>query len=380
METYAIYFWPRGALASMLGSDTIFGAVCWGIQLLKLADVGQMLEKQFQPPQFAFSSPCPVYRRGEKRLRFYPRPAWLHLEPAEVEQLAQEMIKKNQRLNLKRALERTSSQAKRFKKLEYLSEDLFREVVEGRLSSLSFCQRLLEPNRAGNNESQIEQVRSTAVSYKERYVVHPESAFDQPLFAVEAVQHNQIDRVAGATAEGFLFYDQEIFFGTNAGLWCLVKTERATMDKLIRPALRYLADTGLGANRTAGKGQFEIEVEAAPPLPDAGAKANGLVMLSRYLPAAGEWSAAERPLAYELVNLTAKREQKFARASSGQRTPPIYKQGLRMLEPGCVVPHKVTADIYGRLAVVVPDEGDGRQTWQSGLAIGLRARVEVKND
>jgi CRISPR type III-A-associated RAMP protein Csm4 len=161
----------------------------------------------------------------------------------------------------------------------------------------------------------------------------------------------------------------------------LLKTDEATLEQLIRPALRYLADTGLGANRTAGKGQFRIEVTPAPALPDAGESANGVVMLSRYLPRPTEWSPAQRPLAYKLVNLAAKREQKFVRAVPGQVTTPIYKRRLRMFEPGCVVPYqKIDGDVYGQLVEVVPDEGDGYRTWQSGLAIGLRARVEAPYD
>ena len=113
MENYAIYFWPKGTLASMPGSDTIFGAVCWGIQLLERADVGGMLA-DFQPPQFAFSSPCPVYRRGDKLLRFYPWPAWLYLGPDQVDHLARKAAHGKSTLNYKQALTQVSQKTKQF--------------------------------------------------------------------------------------------------------------------------------------------------------------------------------------------------------------------------------------------------------------------------
>lgn len=378
MDTYAIYFWPKGTLASMPGSDTIFGAVCWGIQLLRLADVGRMLTN-FDPPKFAFSSPCPVYRHGDLQLRFYPRPAWFRLVPDDIDQLAQQETRKDRLLNRKMALVQATQKAKQFKKLTHFSESIFREVIEGKLKALDFCERLLKPGRAGNRDDQIEQIGLTAMSYAERAVVHPHGAINQPFLQPQAVQHNHIDRLAGATVEGLLFYDNEIFFAPNSGLWSLLRAEKTTLDQLIRPALRYLADTGLGANRTAGRGQFTIEVADAPPLPDAGASANGLVMLSRYIPKSGEWSATGQPLAYNLITLTAKREKKFVRSVHGQTTPPIYKRRLRILEAGCVVPYQTQTDIYGRLVEVVPDEGDGHRTWQSGLAIGIRAKVEVQH-
>lgn len=57
MNTYAVYFKPLTPLASWpLGSDTLAGAVCWGIRLLGLMDddaLSHWLEKQKDQPRFA---------------------------------------------------------------------------------------------------------------------------------------------------------------------------------------------------------------------------------------------------------------------------------------------------------------------------------------
>ena len=383
LQNYAVYFWPKGALASNLGSDTIFGAVCWGLHLLG-HDVNQLLST-FQPPKFAFGSPCPVYDSPAGRLRFYRWPAWLVIGSAEISRVAEAKATATQSLTRKEALAETTTRAKGLSKLTYLSEALFQEAVTGNLTALQFFQRLPASGQAEQSPEAIERVGPAALSYQERAKLGLKNPLRDWLIKTEAVQHNHIDRVAGATVEGLLFYEQEQYFRSGAGLWCLLRTDETTLTDLIQPALRYLADTGLGANRSVGKGHFDIEVEPAPPLPDAGSAANGLVMLSRYLPLPGEWSPTASPLHYKLINLTAKREKKFARIRPGQKTLPIYKRSLRMLEAGCVVPYTNQGQsdnlgIYGQLAEVVPDEGDGRRTWQSGLAIGLPAKVEDAYD
>ena len=379
MNPYAIYFWPRGTLASMPGSDTIFGAVCWGIRLLGLTDVGDLLAN-FTPPRFAFSTPLPVYRGQKAHLRFYPWPASLKVSPTALSDLARTAAQNDQTLPYKRAVVEMSQRAKQFNKIGYLSEGLFRAVVEGKLSANDLFQRLFPVTPDGDAGRRIELVGPAAVAAEERQRVAPDGPFETWLLQTEAVQHNHIDRVVGGTVEGQLFYDNEIFFKRQAGLWCLLQTEQATLDNLVQPALRYLADTGLGANRTAGKGQFDIEVTPAPPLPNA-PNPNGLLMLSRYLPQPGAWPASARPLAYRLETLIPWREKKFSRGVAGQATAPVYKRQVRMLAPGCVVPLQPNGSgIYGRLAEVVPAEGNGHRVWQSGLAIGLPARMEATHD
>ena len=154
-------------------------------------------------------------------------------------------------------------------------------------------------------------------------------------------------------------------------MWCLVRADDEDMEQRIRPALRYLADTGLGADRTAGRGQFDIELTDPPPLPDAGPESNGWLTLSRYLPQRNEWQPTERPLAYRLTNLWAKRERGYPQEEP-TRTSPVYKRRLRVFEPGSVFPLTVRKEIYGRL---VPVGESGWTIYQSGLAIGVPVRV-----
>lgn len=375
METYPIYLYPRGALASRLTSDTLFGAICWAIRMLALADVGEWLKTFSAQPAFAVSAPLPIVRPGPGAapVRFYPRPFLPPLNARRVEMLVVEEFKRYPREEKIAARLRVTARAKKLKQKSYLSEALFTEVVNGQLDGAALYQRYTETGAAA---SDIEAVGSALLSYPERRRIQETGALSG-LVREEDVQHNQVDRVAGATVEGALFFEHETYFRPWSGLWCVLRTEADTLKHLIAPALRYLADTGLGANRTTGKGHFDICVGDAFTLPQA-ATPNSFITLSHYLPRAGEWPRDGEPLHYELHTLWPKRESKFAAAAPGQRTPPVRKRRLRMFAPGSVFPLVEPREVYGQLAQVVPP-GEGPHTvWQSGVAIPVLARVEVQ--
>ena len=45
MDTYAVYLRPRGSLYSEVHSGTLFGAICWAIRTLGLANLPALLEQ-----------------------------------------------------------------------------------------------------------------------------------------------------------------------------------------------------------------------------------------------------------------------------------------------------------------------------------------------
>lgn len=373
METYAVYLWPRGSLASEVESDTLFGAVCWAIRILGLADLGALLLGFDDQPRFAFSSTFPVYRQDNSEsatlVRFYPRPLLLTLTPEQVEKLAKE---ERGQQSLKAAKAKVIEKAKHLDKKVYLSEALFAEAIQGRLGTEELFRRFVA---RGHRSQDIEAVGDALITYDERRSQQRRGVLEKFVDS-HPVQHNQIDRVAGATVEGLLFFEQETFFRPGGGLWCVLCAEPDDVERLIRPAFRYLEDTGLGANRTAGKGHFDIEIAESLQLPQA-EEPNALITLSRYLPRPEEWSPDGEPLAYRLLNLWPKREQKFAQPAPGQHTPPVRKRRIRMFAPGSVFPLTERRSLYGRLAEVVSAEEGGHPVWQSGLAIPVFARLEV---
>ncbi|MBT9142121.1 MAG: CRISPR type III-associated RAMP protein Csm4 [Syntrophomonadaceae bacterium] len=365
MRTYAIYFLPHGSLSGEeIGSDTLFGAVCWAIEILKLKDISEMLKGFETHPLFAFSSAFPFWSYNGCLTRFYPNPLLPGLSPDQVNRLAEEEPKL-----------KVIEKAKIIKKSAWVSEALFFEIVRGECDLEGLCHRLVH---RGAHPRDVEKQGLFLMSYEERTRLQMFERL-QPLKSCD-VPRNQIDRVQGTTAEGLLFTDSQLFFARGAGLWCLMRAEGETVEALIRPAFRYLADTGIGGERTVGKGHFNIKIEEAPSPPDTGESANSLLTLSYYLPAGGELQLDLVGYAgYNLVHRWARRESKFPQASAGQTSPPVYKRLVRLFAPGSIFPLTERKEIYGRLALVVPDGEGPWPVWQSGLAIGAFAHISQEN-
>lgn len=353
MKTYAVYFRPRGALATWpLASDTLFGAVCWGIRILGLMDhqaLTDWLDKQKQKPRFAFSHAFPCYLDGG-RIRFYPRPATFQPSLSDSDAIAAELG------NNKKAHMDAAKAGKQFKKVSYVSERALADILAGKLSAQGGLKAFACPTQSNYL------AKSTMLCMKEEAERLPER-----LYATEAMQHNQIDRMAGATVEGMLFYREETFFAPGAGLWALLKAEEEDVKQYIQPALNYLADTGFGADRTVGKGHFQIWLEEFQ-IPFEVSSPKAMMTLSHYLPLSDECDLKTKPLAYALKVLRPKREQKYPRPlAQGQQSAPIYKQAVPVFEPGSVFALQTEKEIYGQL-VRLTDTNE-EPVYQSGAAV-----------
>ena len=383
MQTYPIYFWPRGALASRLSSDTLFGAVCWAIRILGLTDIGAWLKTFNTHPAFAFSAPFPVVwpENGNPPVRFYPRPFLPPLSARQVNALIAEELKRNGCEDEITARMRVTARAKQLKRKTYVSEALFTEIVNGELDAAALYRRYKDTKDKDTEtkDTDIEAVGNILISNPERQRLQEDGRLSA--FVVETdVQHNHVDRVAGATVEGALFFEHETYFRARSGLWSVLRTDEGTLENLIKPALRYLADTGLGANRTTGKGHFDITIDDSWALPQA-ANPNSFITLSNYLPHEGEWPPHKEPLHYDLRTLWPKRESKFSFAVPDQRTPPVRKRRVRMFAPGSVFPlSEPHREVYGQLAPVVPPREGPHTVWQSGIAIPVFAKLEVQHE
>ena len=375
MQTIAVYFHPLGAVSAPFSSDTLFGAVCWGIQVLGLKDALAGWLNSAAGPPFAFSAAFPAWfdPAGQPLLRCYPRPLNFAVQPEEFGQLSDNLAT---RLGLpgKSARFEASRRAKSFKGAAWFSEAILKSVLQGRLNARQVLTSLSE------DTSPYIQSGSILLSAAEANQLEAAGyAIDRRLMAESAVQHNQIDRWAGSVAEGMLFYDLETRFQPGTGLWALVCGDADDLEHLVKPALRYLGDTGLGANRSSGNGQFKITFGSAPDLPSP-AVPHAILALSRYLPAAGEqFSTSANPLAYRLTTLRPKREAKFHRPQAGVETPPIYKRPLRLFEPGSVFPFQPGTEIIGRVVEVVSPE-EGGPVYQSGSALYLSLGSQEGHD
>jgi len=381
MNTYAVYFHPLGTLASSLSSDTLFGAVCWGIAELKLKPaLADWLRSQQNAPRFAFSSTFPFWQREGQKVHFYPRPINFRASSEDVQAIAQSAVGNG---GAKKALCEAVALAKKLNKVSWLSEGVLTLLLKGELTPRMVLQSKDSfPIQGG---ALVLPAKKCSVKYHEN---ESEAVFESGLpptaekcsvkyhenerwMASQPVLHNQIDRVRGSTVEGLLFYQSETSFAPGVGLWALLRAEKAEFEQLIHPALRYLADTGFGANRTTGKGHFRVEVlETVPALP-VPKSVGRQMLLSRYLPAPEERKVLhveDAGAAYRIRTVRAQREHKFP-GKAGTASDAVYKRAVRMFEPGSILPLS-PAEIYGRLAEVVTEE-EGGPVFQSGAALTI---------
>jgi CRISPR-associated protein Csm4 len=369
MRTYAVYLRPRGTLASEIGSDTLFGAICWAIRTLYGAGrLTEMLLGFNDCPPFVLSSAFPYLHRGGAKVRFFPRPLLADLKSEQVNRLAEGRARPTDwgPLAHKHAVVEVIDRAKKLE-VPFISERLFERIVRGQIDTEALLRRLV---KRGTSDDDIEWVVEGALITKgERERIDPEMehwAFWQAM----DVQHNQIDRVAGATVEGRLFFIKETTFAHGlAGLWFALRTDELDF---LRPALRYLEDTGIGGKRTVGKGHFAIEGIEETRLPEAEDGFNAFVSLSRYLPADGECDFGQRPLSYALAPLRPKHEARLT--GRGHR---IYKGLLRAFEPGSIFPAPAQKNpYYGRITSVGENaEEGGWEVWHNGMTIPVFAEV-----
>lgn len=356
MRTYAIYLKPRGPWVSEIHSDTLFGAICWAIRDLEGPTALEgMLETFTEHPRFVLSSPFPYFHLNKEVVRLFPKPLLRDPLASEVSSLAEEYARVH-RQDFKRAKVEVVEELKKLKGVAWIGERLFRRIVAGELAVHELARRF------ALKDGIVKVGRALMLSEKQGHVVL-DSAFIQE----RDVQRNQIDRVAGSTVEGLLFFERQIFMRPDiAGLWFLVQTD--DLDSL-KPALRYLEDTGLGGERTVGKGHFKVIWDRIEEyaLPDAGEEADSFITLSRYLPRDGE---VERrpPLSYSLVNLRGKHEAKFAAPQQ-----PIYKELVRVFAEGSIFPLRERKPFYGRLHAV--GQLQERTVWQNGLSLPVFAKL-----
>jgi CRISPR type III-A-associated RAMP protein Csm4 len=189
---------PTGRfLGGLPRSDTLFGALCWGIRWTQgeptLLEVLEACERD--DPPFLLSSAFP-YAEGEgSRVYYFQRPlSWSPVGSAETVE--------------------AYSQTKGLKRAAYCSLSLFHQIVSGHPPAAA---SLSEPNS--------------------RCLAAP----GEPIPQVQEldVDRNTINRVTGAVQEGRLFFGEETGVG-NGGAYFLIRIRDAAARPLVESALRFL--------------------------------------------------------------------------------------------------------------------------------------------
>ena len=358
METYAVTLQPQGSQVSPITSQTLFGAVCWAMQTLRVVDVGDLLADFSRSPRFAFSSTFPFIRGPNGMVRFFPKPASLAVQG--IEELAVERSGMSTGRRFKREVKKISADVKQMKSVAYLSQGLFAEICAGTRDGLALIR---------DWGSEVEKIENALWLKQERQKVWSRVDTPDDLWRSADVQRNSVDRLMGATAEGLLFHENQTFYNRkSAGLWFVARADSEAWPWL-EAAFRYLADTGLGGKRTVGKGHFDITWQQADNLLPDVSDADSFVTLSQYLPSFAGGRMEANPIAYTLQVVRQKAENKFP----GQEQMRIYTGALHLFAEGSVFSLPEKRPTYGRIAKL--SEMNGRNVYYNGLALPVFAKL-----
>ena len=246
--------------------------------------------------------------------------------------------------------------AKSFKRVAYVSETLFCELLNGKMLSDLTGTRSLQGDKLWLSADEFAGL--PAELQKENAKVWDE----------EQRPRVTLDRASQAST---LFFTGQVTFAESCGLWFGLRwlVKDAALQKQVENLLADLAEAGLGAERNSGLGAAKIDSLGEFELPDP---ADKWTSLSRYLPKENEIGALTHPdSAYSLKSVGGWLD---SAARPGQR-----RKMVNLLAEGSVF-GALPGPVPGQVADVRPSyETDsdplGHPVYRSGLAlaVGMKA-------
>jgi CRISPR-associated protein Csm4 len=243
---------------------------------------------------------------------------------------------------------------KRIKKLTFVSEDIFREILKDPASITRFCSKeSFLPGGGLITEDEKKKIPKTIQSGE---ISLFDNTHKRPRVAIDRVRNTSN-----------LFHTGTVHFGSGCGLWFGVcwQSDSNRWQSTFPQILSALADDGIGGDRTTGYGQIEIEDWAPILLPDS--KNQSWVTLSRYIPAPVEMSALTHETARYALDQVGGWLQSPGQASQRRKS-------INMLQEGSVFGPVESLPI-GTIVDVRPTYGEtqfeAHPVYRSGLAVGV---------
>lgn len=327
MKEHVIRLTPRSSFEITLHSDTLFGAICWGIRTLFGEDKLCSVLRDFKSsPPFILSSAFPWRWDGEEYKYFLPKPVLKPISSNEFDGFAEKAQNKAEAYHSKKfRLIEISYKYKKFKNLKFIPLSSFRKILKN-------------------------------PSEEELFADYLDGILKEPRFAYSDVsQKNSLDRLTNSTAgAGNTFYISEHSFREKYGLYFLLKTDN--IKEYLEPVLKLLEDSGIGPNAKTGKNWFSVEIEQKKLIEQQ--QGNVFITLSRYI--------KQEPLdikhcLYQIAPVRSKVESRFEFAGED-----IWKDRVTYLAAGSVIMPKEKSKFYGGLLPV--KEIDSKIIYQYGYA------------
>src|SRR5665213_993192 len=174
-----------------------------------------------------------------------------------------------------------------------------------------------------------------------------------------------VDRITGQTEP---HRTACLEFAPSAGWWGLIELAGDDWEARVKSALRLLADSGFGGERSRGWGRAaEPEFSDATPLFPGDGHAGAWWMLSLYSPHADD---AVDWLRGDYVSTT---RGGWTDSTAGS----AKKKQVRMIEEGSVLMASAAPKLRGRAVDVAP-EGFPHPAWRAGFALAVPVPLEVE--
>ncbi|MDX2284694.1 MAG: type III-A CRISPR-associated RAMP protein Csm4 [Bacteroidia bacterium] len=271
-QLHAVLLYPLSGFKPELRSDTLWGTLCWAIRSVygnqRLEDwLTRYLEGQ---PPMLISSTFPFEEEPDGTIAYFlPRPLLPPIKEGPLDFEAMRLFKKD-------------------KRVRYLPLPTLQRMALGKLSDKRLAIEL-------------------------RKELSQKNKLAQPKVQSESFTHNTIDRLRGGTLQvegkaGQLFHDEERFVhgskipDTNeqhkkAGLFFLVQTDDIAM---LDACFRWLRHSGIGGDRSVGKGVFVHKI--VPFSWQTPASPNACLNLSLFQPTRDQLTnfKGQEPLFYQL--------------------------------------------------------------------------------
>jgi len=315
-------------------SDSLFSALCitlremYGeVELTGFLDRFPTREQPDRRPPLLLSAGLPY--AGD--VRFYPRP----LLPLP-------------------GLEGIPAEQKHQKKINFVSETIFRDWVAGG-DVLKHYNRSKNNNLLHGGRVWVTADERAALSKSERFL--DEDTGQIRMWTVGDVPRVTVDRISSSSS---VYQAGQVRFAPGAGLYLLVVWWDDEWRDRFWELLQVLGDAGIGGERSSGYGLFTPRRPFPVDLPDVEETARWMTLSSCW-PLPGQEGILGPGAAYHLEN-----RRGWMDSPDGRN---LRRKSVRMLEPGSVLCTLPGQTIYGGLADVTPDIFTTHPVWRYGLAL-----------
>ncbi len=316
----------------VLHADTLFAALCLGLRELRgIKRLEEFLvtfptvKQPGQTPPLLLSSAFPFIPLNEgKRLRLYPKPALSGFTGKDIKQ------------------------RKAYKKIAFISETIFKSRLE-RADLSEYC-------NDEDGKPYLLQDKELWVSKEEQ----DELTVEKKDEVLRWWQFQPITRVAldRATHASQVYNVGRVYFSPGCGLWFGICWLDETWREDIQAVLEILGDTGLGGERSAGHGQFDLRGPEEVQLPDTSGPLR--LTLSPYHPTPTEFETLKSE---QVSNQLLLRRGWLGSPEGGG----LRHRAVRMLVEGSVFQANGSS-FYGDLVEVGPDVFKEHPVYRYGLA------------